>query len=382
MADWKSSLRGDPSGLLLDSADPPIRYRVLKDILDKPADDQELKNAKAELAKYSPILKVARMQKKDGSFGKKMISSSARDWEKTMECCITTLREYGCDKEWKVVRNASKVLKKLLKIRGDINYWEFKGQIKADVLRQNYYRWLLKIFALGMLSQLGYNCEVRVRDGVLEVLEQVSNFVSDPIAKNPIERTGTYYPIIKPEAFREGYPFIPDYYTFLLFSNNDWLLNGEFAKIHLKKIFDYMLSGTYQDLGPAIGMVKTAKGYFSKGWGIEIRSIDYYLKHGSLDYFITLMDMFSKLGLINRYPILMNNMDWLLRQQQKDGTWNLDISYFSTKSKWSQYLRLEKDWKSPRRKIADLTFRLILIMKNQWVNQIKMLERYEESFPI
>jgi hypothetical protein len=311
-----------------------------------------------------------------------MISTSARDWEKTMECCLTSLREYGLDKEWKVVRNASKVLKKFLKVKGDIEYWEYKSQIKADVLRLHYYRWLLKIFALGMLSQVNYSREGRVRDGVLEVLEQVSMFVSDPIARDPIEKTGTYYPVIKQEAFRDGYTFIPDYYTFLLFSSNPWLLNGEFAKIHLKKIFDYMLSGTYQSLGSSLGMVKTAKGYFAKGWGIEIKGIDYYLKHGSLDYFITILDMFSKLGLINRYPILMNNMDWILRQQQKDGTWNLNINYFSTKSKWNQYLRLEKDWRSPQRKISDLTFRFILILKNQWVNQIKMLERYEESFPI
>lgn len=233
-----------------------------------------------------------------------------------------------------------------------------------------------------MLSQVHFNHEERIRLGVLEILEYVSTFVSDPIAKNPIEKTGTYYPIIKREAFRFGYPFIPDYYTFLVFANNPWLLNGEFAKIHLKKIFDYVLGGTYQSLGSMLGMVKTAKGYLSKGWGVEIKGIDYYLKSGSLDYLITILDMFSRLGLINRYPILMNNMDWILRQQQRDGIWNLNLSYFSPRSKWSKYIRLEKDWKSPRRKIADLTFRIILMLKNQWVNQIKMLERHEESFPV
>lgn len=382
MADWKSSLRGDPTEVLLDCAAPPIRYRVLKEILDKPEDDPDLKQAIADLAKYSPALKIARMQRKDGSFGKKMLSSSTKDWEKTMECCFTTLCEYGWDKEWKVVKHASKLLKKFLNIKGDFDYWEFKSQIKADSTRRQYCRWLLKIFALCMLSQAHYWREARVREGVLEILELVSTYVSDPIAKNPIEKTGTYYPIIKREAFRHGYPFIPDYYTFFLFSNNPWLLNGEFAKVHLKKIFDYMLSATYQDLGSMLGMVKTAKGYILKGLGVEIKGVDYYLEHGTLDYLITLLDMFSKLGLINRYPILMSNMDWILRQQQKDGMWNLDTSYFSTKSKWSQYMRLEKDWKSPKRKVTDLTFRIILILKNQWVNQIKMLERYEESFPI
>ena len=94
------------------------------------------------------------------------------------------------------------------------------------------------------------------------------------------------------------------------------------------------------------------------------------------------VEIFSRLGLINRYPLLMNNMEWIMNQQQRDGRWNIDMQYFEPASKWSHYIRLEKDWKSPNRKIADLTFRIILILKNQWMCQIKMLDRYEDTFPI
>jgi hypothetical protein len=367
---------------LLDFASPPIKYRVLTELLDRPQEDEQVRKIKEEVSSYSPALKLARAQKKDGAFGQKMHSSSRIEWEKTMECYLTMLCEYGWDKHQKELKQASKVLRQFLRTKKDIDFCEFKSQIKADEVRQQYYRSFFRIFALGMLSKSGFNDEAKIREGVLEILNNVSTFVSDPVSKDPIEKTGAAYPIIKREAFRSGFPYIPDYYAFFLFAYNPWLLEGEFAKINLKKIFDYAISDTYQNLGPSIGLVKTAKGYFARGWGIELKSIDYYLKRGTLDYLILLLEMFSRLGLINRYPLLMNNMEWIMNQQQRDGRWNIDMQYFEPTSKWSHYIRLEKDWKSPNRKVADLTFRIILILKNQWMCQIKMLDRYEDTFPI
>ncbi len=382
MVDWKSSLRGDPTEWLLDFASGPIRYRVLTELLDRPNEDEGVKKAKAEVISYSPALKIIRSQRKDGTFGKKMHSSSKMEWEKTTECFLHMLCEYGWNRDFKELKKAAKTLKTFLRTKKEIDFYEFKSLIKADELRQQYYKCFFRIFALCMLSKMGSNDDAKIREGVLEVLENVSTFVSDPISKDPIEKTGAAYPIIRREAYRKGFPFIPDYYSLFLFAYNPWLLDGEFAKINLKKIFDYMISDTYQNLSPSIGLVKTVKGYFTRGWGVELRGVDYYLKRGMLDYMIIILEMFSKLGLINRYPMLMNNMEWIMNQQQRDGRWNLDIAYFQPRSKWSQYIRLEKDWKSPNRKIADLTFRIILILKNQWVRQIKMLDRHEDVFPI
>ena len=54
----------------------------------------------------------------------------------------------------------------------------------------------------------------------------------------------------------------------------------------------------------------------------------------------------------------------------------------SDSSRWIQNLRLEKDWRSPIRKEADLTFRMLLILKHQWERQIRMLGRRDDSYPV
>lgn len=42
MANWRSSLTADPTGWLLESSEPAVRYFTLRDILDRPEDDSEL----------------------------------------------------------------------------------------------------------------------------------------------------------------------------------------------------------------------------------------------------------------------------------------------------------------------------------------------------
>ena len=51
-------------------------------------------------------------------------------------------------------------------------------------------------------------------------------------------------------------------------------------------------------------------------------------------------------------------------------------------SRWTALLRLEKDWRSPARKEADLTFRVLLVLKYQWERQIRMLDRRDDGYTI
>ncbi|MCL6431622.1 MAG: hypothetical protein K6V36_12310 [Anaerolineae bacterium] len=53
--DWISRLNGDPLPWLLASDDAALRYRVLVDLLDRPADDPEVREARAGIA-GSPIV--------------------------------------------------------------------------------------------------------------------------------------------------------------------------------------------------------------------------------------------------------------------------------------------------------------------------------------
>ena len=152
--------------------------------------------------------------------------------------------------------------------------------------------------------------------------------------------------------------------------------------MRLKKVFDYIMSPTYQELAPDLGLVRTAKGVFVKGHGLRIRPLEYYQKHGHLDELLIIFDLLSRLGLINRYPALMSHFDWLHSQQNRDGRWNLPTKLLSESSRWTSLLRIEKDWRSPARKEADMTFRMLLLFKNQWERQVRMLDRRDDGYPI
>jgi len=231
------------------------------------------------------------------------------------------------------------------------------------------------------LIRAGYLDE-KARLAVLELLDLTSGFVDNPVSRNPTEEIGAALPLIRSAAWNRGYHFLPDFYTMQVLAHSPWLLDGELAKMRLKKVFDYVLTVRYQELAPGLGLVRTTKGSFPKGNGIKIHLPEYYQKHGNIDELLVHMEMFARLGLINRYPLLMAHMEWLLSQQAKDGKWSFPTKLVNDSSRWTNLLRIEKDWRSPARKEADLTFRMLTILKNQFERQIRMLDRRDDGYPI
>ena len=381
MTDWRSSLRADPTPWLLENAAAPIRYRVLTELLDRGKDDPDVQEARQEMLAYAPALQLARKQRKDGTWGGKIHAGDPRKFELSLENSMIKLFEYGWLRETKPVQIGAKTLRSFLTVKRDLKFFEFARVVKADERRDRYYRWFLRILTLGLLVRAGYFDE-KCRSGVLDLLEQVSAFVDNPISRSPTEEIGAAHPLIRADAWRNGYPFLPDIYIARVFAHSAWLLEGEMAKMRLKKIFDYILSDTYQSLVPELGLVRTAKGSFAKGSGITLRSVDHYQKKGSLDELLVHLEVFARLGLINRYPLLMSHLEWLHSQQGKDGRWNLSTKLLSDSSRWTNLLRIEKDWRSPTRKEADMTFRILLILRHQWEREIRMLDRRDDAYPI
>jgi len=382
MTDWKSALRADPIPWLLDSACPPIRYRVLTELLERDRDDPDVQQARGEtFNEYRPALQLARKQKKDGSWGGSIHAADPRKFQNCLENALGMLLEYGWSRDVKPVRDAARVMRSFLTAKKDLKLYEFTKLVKADTRRETYYRCFLRVLALGLLIRAGY-LDQKSRQGILELLEMTAGFVEDPVSRDPVEEIGADHPLIRAAAWRDGYPFIPDRYALQVFAYSPWLLGGELAKVRLKKIFDYVMSEGYQRLAPGLGLVKTAKGSFVKGHGIRFRPLDFYQKNGNIDELLVNLELLARLGLVNRYPLLMAHLEWLQSQQGKEGRWSLPTKLWSDTSRWSTLLRLEKDWRSPARKEADMTFRVLLILKYQWERQIQMLNRGDNGYPI
>jgi len=381
MNDWKSSLRSDPIPWLLDNACEPIRYRVLTELLERGRDEPEVQKARQATLAYAPAMQLKRTQRKDGTWGGAIHAGDPKRYTPSIENGLCRLFEFGWAREAKIVMNAAKTLRPFMTAKRDLKFFEFQKSIKADVQRERYYRWFLRFVALGLLIRAGYVDE-RNRLAVLELLDLTAGFVDDPISRAPVEEIGAALPLIRADAWKHGYPFFPDLYALRVFAFSPWLLDGELAKMRLKKIFDYVLSPAYQALAPDLGLVRTAKGSVVRGHGIRIHPVEHYQKRGDLDELLVYMELLARLGLINRYPLLMAHLEALQAMQGKDGRWAFPTKLINDGSRWSALIRIEKDWRSPARKEADLTFRMLLVLKHQWERQMRMLDRREDGYPI
>ena len=134
--------------------------------------------------------------------------------------------------------------------------------------------------------------------------------------------------------------------------------------MRLKKVFDYMLSSGLSGVvaedrarTDREGLVREGPRRSRCAGSIITRSAEV------LDEMLINLELFARLGLINRYPLLMSHLEWLQAQQAKDGRWNLPTRMLSDNSLWTNLLRIEKDWRSPKRKEADVTFRVLLILR-------------------
>lgn len=375
MADWKSPMRADPSEWLVVNSCEPIRYRVLTELHSLTDADPNVASLRQEVRSWAAAKKELRYIRQDGSWGGKIHSDGPKDNDRTTEKTLWGFYELGWDREFKEIRAAAKLLKGYLTQKKEMPLFEFKTDVKQDPVRERLVVWFLRTVALGLLVRGGWESEKRVADWTNDVLMRVASFVSDPISRNPVEHVGVGLPMIKRNAMDDGYCFIPDLYVLRLLAHTPSLLESIRVRVQLKKIFDYVLSEAYQELGPELGAIRTVRGPTPRGHGIMLRPVEEYVESGNLEELLYLLECFARLGLINRYPVLMSYVDWLLQHQEKDGRWDLPTKYFGSKPLYLSWMKIEKDWKSTDRRISDVTFRIMVILKYQWERQIKMLDR-------
>lgn len=64
--DWRSRLNADPLPWLLDATEPAVRHRALRELLDQPADDPEVVDARARAMASDPISTILAAQDPEG----------------------------------------------------------------------------------------------------------------------------------------------------------------------------------------------------------------------------------------------------------------------------------------------------------------------------
>ncbi len=91
-------------------------------------------------------------------------------------------------------------------------------------------------------------------------------------SRNPVEEIGAS---LSADPARAGYRRLPVHPRPVPASGlrlSPWLLQGEMAKMRLKKVSDYILVADLPGLAPELGLVRTSKGAFLKSGGIRLHA--------------------------------------------------------------------------------------------------------------
>jgi hypothetical protein len=67
---WKSVLRADPTGWLLEAENPSVRYFALRELCDRPQDDPEVQQVRREIMQRGPVPALLERQAPGGYWGK------------------------------------------------------------------------------------------------------------------------------------------------------------------------------------------------------------------------------------------------------------------------------------------------------------------------
>src|SRR5213593_3116406 len=111
MTDWKSALRADPTGWLLENASPATRYRVLSEILALPQEDPRVAVARKDALAYPQALKIVRTQRQDGTWAGTLHAGDPRKPVSSTELSLSMLCEHGYDRSTAVVKKCLKLMK-------------------------------------------------------------------------------------------------------------------------------------------------------------------------------------------------------------------------------------------------------------------------------
>jgi hypothetical protein len=381
MTDWKSSLRADPIPWLLENACAPIRYRVLTELLDRSKDDPDVLAARQAVLEYPPAVTLQRKQRKDGTWGGQIHAGDAKKLEPSVENALTLLYEMAWGRDTKPVRQAAATLRGFLTSKKDLKFYEFAKVVKADEKRERYYRWYLRTIALGLLVRGGY-VDDRSRTAVLELLDLTAGFVDDPVSRHPVEEIGprtTAHPGGRVEA-RLPLPPGPRAHARVR------VLTVAFGRraredaaeedLGLRHVRD--VSEARPRARPRAhreGLVRQGRGAAHPRNRLLQQAREPRRAPGQS------RDLRAARA---AQPLsqMMAHLEWWQGQQTKEGRWNLQGKLLNESSRWTALLRLEKDWRSPTRKEADLTFRVLVLLKYQWERQIRMLDRRDDGYTI
>ncbi len=186
-------------------ASPPIRLRLLTDILpDDAADDDEIATLKEEVSRYKGVTQVGKKQKATGLWGSNILglepskSLGIKDIGTVSQ--YRRLLELGVPSTDGAFQLTNRVFYRILSRDDDPKLlFEYQKSAKTNPPIASWARGEMREAAVAALTHAGHTEDPRVRGAAQRVATALSNFLRSDLAEKPIVKKGARY-ILHPDA--------------------------------------------------------------------------------------------------------------------------------------------------------------------------------------
>ncbi len=369
MGRWLASLKTDPTGWLLDNACPPIRYRVLTEILGRPDDDPEVSRAREANYNYKPATRIAGQQQDSGVWHNALLAfeppNSSRNRGPGMMSQVLALLEFGWKKDHPIIWRAADLLLRYVHLDPTADLFELRGICATNAAIEKHLRHMLARMSAAILCRAGYSADDRVKQRVEEILRDLDRlYTGDALSNLYTERTVTVpreedgdrtLRILRDDAV------VPDYPLLTLLAFSEGAADGALRRSVLGKVGAYMAAPQPAafaafDLGGKI---------IPKATDLLVRDQpkDYFVREKRLGQLLQDLELLARTGLLERRPEWVSLLQWVVGMQDGEGVFRADDVMDKGVSRLAyHYFPLEDSWRGRSKKYTDVAFRVLLIL--------------------
>jgi hypothetical protein len=339
---WKEAV-----GYLLHDACPSIQYRVRSELLSEPETNREMKDLQQRILKDEAVRRISRVRHPDGWLGTRFHTAEVGSDHVATEVAVRLLCEKGVSRRHPLLGRVFKAL------RGTDEAFAREFFRVGRILDLKGFGGSYLIRA-ALFARAGIEAEPFVQEQIEKALgafravssvESVSD-ITERYRRRPVFKSGAIWPCI--------------YHLRLLAFVSSWRTKTNIGM--MTRSIRRLLS-----LSPFLTVYVRSRSQVVAPCGIlanELPCRTPVLSRRDCAMWFQEMELLSRLGVVERIPELRAQATWLaevLRAGEGRFARPVAPDYFT---KWSAYtgLALEKDWRSERRRVSDLTFRSLLIL--------------------
>ena len=347
---------GFPLGWLIEHAAAPIKFRSLCDVARLPG--ATLGAATALPYTYAPALRLAIMQRADGTWSDAMLAlpTGRSDYCEGIGTitAVRRLLEYGWDRESPPIVHARRVLFRLLAEDGDPAFlYELGGRGKQEPEMVHRGRAVLREAAAAALAQAGYEGDPRLRGAAKRITERIHDFLSSPLAEKPWVRVGNKH-LLAPEAHPPSFHALQMLAYMPLFRSEHYMV--------LNELFRWVSQPLpRQESVQLVGKQGVAQPQLVLGDMLPHRNA----LDADVPWGLVWLELMARLGFLQRHEGWSKLFDRMLDDRDAEGVWHPHKGTAVPKSTnplvWPQS-PLEGE-RSGEDRWTDVTFRLGLIAR-------------------